>query len=78
MAVERMRAALQRLARPHAGSGPGVVTVSAGMTILDPAGLHSADEVLKEADSALYRAKELGRNRVEQPLPLVTTVVLTA
>lgn len=74
VAIERMRVAVQRLARPHAGSGPGVVTVSAGMAILDPAGRHSAAEVLEEADGALYRAKERGRNRVEQPLPLVTTV----
>lgn len=74
VAIERMRVGVQRLALPHTGNAPGVVTVSAGMAILDSAGLHSAGDVLKEADAALYRAKERGRNRVEQPLPLVTAV----
>jgi len=69
VAVERMRAGVQALGLPHDGNGPGVLTVSAGMAILDSAGRHSAEDVLKEADEALYRAKERGRNRVEQPSP---------
>jgi two-component system cell cycle response regulator len=64
-AVERMRTGVEGLAIPHAGNPPGVVTFSAGLAILDPSGIESANEVLKEADAALYRAKELGRNRVE-------------
>jgi len=39
-------------------------TVSIGVTVLK-AGDHDADAVLARADQALYRAKELGRNRVE-------------
>ena len=66
IAVERMRTGIERLATPHDQSARGVVTVSAGLAMLDPARTRSTDDVLKEADDALYRAKELGRNRVEQ------------
>jgi diguanylate cyclase (GGDEF)-like protein len=75
VAVERMRVGVQRLALPHTGSVRGVVTVSAGMAILDSLRRHSAGDVLQEADEALYRAKARGRNRVEQPLPLATAVL---
>jgi diguanylate cyclase (GGDEF)-like protein len=64
--VERMRANLQELGIPHLGNPVGVVTFSAGLAILDPGHIESAEEVLQEADAALYRAKQLGRNRVEQ------------
>jgi len=43
-----------------------VLTVSAGLAMLDPEHIRSAGSVLKEADDALYRAKQLGRNRVER------------
>jgi diguanylate cyclase (GGDEF)-like protein len=65
-AVQRMRLGVEGLAIPHAGNPPGIVTFSAGLAILDPGHIESASEVLRDADVALYRAKELGRNRVEQ------------
>jgi diguanylate cyclase (GGDEF)-like protein len=64
--VERMRAELEALAIRHVGNPRGVVTFSAGLAILDPGHIESAKDVLQEADAALYRAKQLGRNRVEQ------------
>ena len=64
-AVERMRTSLERLAITHVGRPEGVLTVSAGLAVLDPDHIRPAAEVLKEADDALYRAKRLGRNRVE-------------
>jgi diguanylate cyclase (GGDEF)-like protein len=67
LAVERMRFSVAGLAIPHAGTPHGVLTISAGMAVLEPGHPKSASEVLKEADEALYRAKELGRNRVELP-----------
>lgn len=64
-AVERMRTGVERLAVPHLDNPRGVLTVSAGLAMLHPDHTRSAREVLKEADVALYRAKQLGRNRVE-------------
>ena len=69
LAVERMRLGLEGLAIAHTGNGPAVLTVSAGLAMLDPGRTRPASDVLKEADVALYRAKQLGRNRVEQAVP---------
>jgi diguanylate cyclase (GGDEF)-like protein len=64
-AVERMRTGVHRLGVLHAANPRGVLTVSAGVAMLHPERPRSASAVLKEADEALYRAKQLGRNRVE-------------
>jgi PleD family two-component response regulator len=42
-----------------------VLTFSAGLAVLDPKKDRPAERVLKEADEALYRAKDQGRNRVK-------------
>ncbi|HXQ44095.1 MAG TPA: diguanylate cyclase [Acidimicrobiales bacterium] len=69
LAVERMRLGLERLAIPHTENSLGVLTVSAGLAVLDPGRTKPVSDVLKEADEALYRAKQLGRNRVAQAVP---------
>jgi diguanylate cyclase (GGDEF)-like protein len=66
IAVERMRESIQGLAIPHPGNPLGVLTISAGMAVLEAGHTTSASAVLKEADVALYEAKHLGRNRVVQ------------
>ena len=66
-AVERMRVEVVRLAVVHAGNHHGVVTITAGMALLDPHNPRSVNDVLGEADEALYRAKALGRNCVGEP-----------
>jgi two-component system chemotaxis response regulator CheY len=66
LAVQRMRIGLERLAIPHAGSPSGVLTFSAGLSMLHPFRAKSTSDVFREADEALYRAKALGRNRVER------------
>lgn len=64
-AAERLRATVEDISIPHAGhSQKGVVTISAGVSALAPGRDKSPDALIKEADEALYRAKELGRNRV--------------
>jgi diguanylate cyclase (GGDEF)-like protein len=68
-AVERMRLGIEALAIPHPNSPGGVLTCSGGLSILDTDRKRSATQVLKEADEALYRAKHLGRNRVETADP---------
>jgi len=67
--AERLRAALERTPIPT-GQGEASVTVSIGLAIT-PVGV-SANDAVAAADTALYRAKALGRNRVEvaQPPPL--------
>ena len=66
IALERMRLGVEQLALPHEGKLRGVVTVSAGIAVMDPDHPRPASEVLQEADEALYRAKRLGRNQVRQ------------
>jgi diguanylate cyclase (GGDEF)-like protein len=64
-AVERVRAAVERLAIPHPGRGPGgVVTMSFGIAGFRPGQATTVEDLLKQADAALYEAKEAGRNRV--------------
>jgi diguanylate cyclase (GGDEF)-like protein len=70
IAIERMRTGVETLAIPHPDNPVGVLTISAGLSMLDPDHAKSASEVLSETDAALYRAKQLGRNRVEQAVPL--------
>ncbi len=67
-AMERVRAAVEKVAIPAHG-GHGVLTISFGVAELDPALDGSPDDWLRRADTALYRAKSTGRNRVETDRP---------
>ncbi|WMT75986.1 GGDEF domain-containing protein [Bradyrhizobium sp. Ash2021] len=64
-AAERYRQAIEELAIPH-DSNPTdhVVTISAGVAVLSHSEGKSVGAWLNEADAALYRAKQLGRNQV--------------
>jgi two-component system chemotaxis response regulator CheY len=66
-AGERLRAAVEALGIPHPHGG--YVTVSAGVAGPGNRTSGSSEELIERADQALYRAKELGRNRVEIALP---------
>lgn len=72
IAAERIRGAVSSLAIPHPACGAGaVVTVSGGVAKLEKSDAGDFEAVLKRADASLYRAKDLGRNRVDisQPGP---------
>lgn len=61
--MERMRTTVERLGIPHPGkTPPGVITFSCGISIFRHDSEGSVDDVLRQADDALYRAKEQGRN----------------
>jgi two-component system cell cycle response regulator len=64
-AAERLRRAVEALRLEHAGTSPaGIVTLSAGIAMAQMGMSKGIHVWLHEADSALYQAKKLGRNRV--------------
>ena len=77
MAAERMREAIEKEPAETA-EGKIPVTISAGTSSHPGTGPCDMEALLRDADVALYRAKERGRNRVEaapepnldEPLPL--------
>ncbi len=72
---EKIRRAVEKLAITHAhSSADAVVTVSAGTATIVPTGEKGAEHLLREADIALYKAKQMGRNQVQAaPAPTIAT-----
>ena len=62
--MERVRAAVHDLRIEHSGDPDGVLTISAGIAASTDGHRAGTEELLKEADLALYAAKAAGRNRV--------------
>ena len=62
--AERIRAAIEERAIPHPRARDAKVTVSAGTSAIIPKGVGVLETLFETADSALYRSKNLGRNRV--------------
>jgi diguanylate cyclase (GGDEF)-like protein len=63
-AANRLRRVIEDLALPHEANPAGVVTVSMGVAAADLGERQRAESLLGEADTALYEAKQSGRNRV--------------
>ncbi|MBE9536963.1 MAG: diguanylate cyclase [Proteobacteria bacterium] len=62
---ERVVSAIHRHTFAHEESQPmGFVSVSAGLATFPEDG-ETSDDIVKRADEALYRAKRLGKNRIE-------------
>ncbi|HKQ95054.1 MAG TPA: diguanylate cyclase, partial [Aestuariivirgaceae bacterium] len=63
--AERLRELIEGLGMPHRSSDLGLVTASMGVTSLVPDSRGDSRILFELADTALYRAKRAGRNRVE-------------
>ena len=63
--TDHLRKTVEDLRIPHESNvPPGLVTISAGVAALSKGDSKSTARLLEQADAALYRAKEAGRNRV--------------
>ena len=64
-AAQRIQAAVRLLGLIHAETSPGIVSFSFGVASIKPSSQHAPDDLVRLADLALYRAKALGRDRIE-------------
>jgi len=62
---DSMLTAVQKLNIRHEQSTHEIVTISMGIATIVPTMENSMQQLIEEADKALYRAKENGRNRAE-------------
>ena len=68
--AERLRQAVAGCGIEHAHSqAASVVTISIGLTVMEPGSNADFETLYQQADAALYRAKAMGRNRVECHVP---------
>ena len=65
-AADRIRRAVSDAALPYdvRQTAPAVVTISGGVACWTPGCAFSIDDLLQQADEALFHAKTAGRNRV--------------
>ena len=64
-AARHIQQIIWSLALPHADTALGIVTTSLGVASLQPSRQCTAESLLRQADMALYRAKQSGRNCIQ-------------
>ena len=76
MVAGEIAASVRALNLPHPATPAGMVTISCGVAVSDPA-TDSGDPLtlVRQADQALYRAKLAGRNRVERQAAFVSAAL---
>ncbi len=62
--AEAIRASFEGLQLPHARAPLGYLSASIGVVSMVPDASTTAEQLLRMADQAMYRAKQLGRNQV--------------
>jgi diguanylate cyclase (GGDEF)-like protein len=70
--AEDVRHAVAGMKVPHSGNQLGIQTISVGVAAGVPHPNDAAVSLLTASDHALYRAKYLGRNRVEAAVAITT------
>jgi diguanylate cyclase (GGDEF)-like protein len=72
--AESVRQAVITMNLPHSGNPNGIQTISVGVAAGVPHETVSVTSLLTTSDHALYRAKYLGRNRVEGMMVAMSTL----
>ncbi|MBN0988964.1 diguanylate cyclase [Amphritea pacifica] len=62
---KKICASIAELEIPHHSSPQGVITLSSGIAVVSDHNYQNIDELLRAADSALYQAKQNGRNQTQ-------------
>lgn len=63
--AKRIQREIRALALPHEDVSPGIITVSLGVVSMTPSKEQIPEELVRQADLALYRAKNSGRNYLQ-------------
>lgn len=63
--AEHLRRNIRNLAIPHPVAPGGYLTISLGISCAIPSSGQSLDELISQADAALYEAKAAGRDRIK-------------
>ena len=63
--AKRLMNAIEKLALPNPDEHRPVVTISVGVAVTEPTEVSCVEQLLRQADAALYKAKANGRNRYE-------------